>query len=63
MELFTVTMSFNNKLLSVPVNQIQGIGEHSSTQGFVHVGNKPITVKESYSTLVEMWQNLTAEPE
>lgn len=63
MKLLTVTMSVNNNLLSVPINQVQGIGEHSSAQGFVFIGTKPVSTKESYSTLVEMWNDLTGESE
>jgi len=63
MKLFTVTMSVNNNLLSVPINQVQGFGEHSPTQGFIFMGTKTVTTKESYSTLVEMWNDLTGESE
>lgn len=63
MKLLTVTMDINDKLVSVPVDKVQAIAEETSTKGFISVGGSDVTTKESYSTLVEMWNDLTGESE
>jgi hypothetical protein len=61
MELFTVTMSHNNKLFSAPVNQIQGLGEANNKEetGFIQVGGQLVKTIETYSELLRMYQDLT----
>jgi hypothetical protein len=60
MELFTVTMSESNNLLSVPLNHVQGLGQATNGKdGFITVNGTDVLTKEDYPTLVDMWRDLT----